>query len=282
MYSMSQPAARSSRIRRADCWMPDAAARSARDTGAGDRARKRARTFSDADIEPSILTTGPRRGLRVPRRDAIKRFRRKLFQWYGRHARTFPWRRTRDPYRVLIAELFLQKTQAKQVLPTYSAFIGRFRSVEVLARAPLRQVRVAIWSLGLPARARQLKAIARALAARFGGQVPHTERELRSLQGIGPYTAGAVLCFAFGKKRAVLDANVIRLLARYFGLQSTRPRPRTDQKLWRIAEAMVPAERFREYNWAIFDFAAKVCRAKSPLCGSCPLRTGCRWFLRTK
>lgn len=279
---MSQPAARSSRIRRANCWMPDAAARSTRETGAGDRARKRARTFSDADIEPSILTAGPRRGLRVPRRDAIKWFRRKLLQWYGRHARTFPWRRTRDPFRVLIAELFLQKTQAKQVLPTYSAFIRRFRTIEILARAPLQQVRIAIWSLGLPARARQLKAIARTLTASFGSRVPHTERELLSLQGIGPYTAGAVLCFAFGRKRAVVDANVIRLLARYFGLESTRPRPRTDQKLWRIAEEMVPAERFREYNWAIFDFAAKVCRARSPLCRTCPLRSRCRWFQRTK
>lgn len=279
---MSQPAARSSRIRRANCWMPDAAARSTKDTGSGDRARKRARSFSGADMESSGLAAGTRLGLRVPRRDAIKQFRRKLFQWYGCHARTFPWRRTRDPYRVLIAELFLQKTQAKQVVPTYSAFIARFRTVKILARAPVRQVRVAIWSLGLPARAGQLKAIARGLTARFGGQVPETERELLSLQGVGPYTAGAVLCFAFGKKRAVVDANVIRLLARYFGLRSTRPRPRTDQRLWRIAEAIVPTERFREYNWAIFDFAAKVCRAKTPLCRTCPLRTRCRWFLGTK
>lgn len=262
--------------------MPDAVARSPRDTGLGQRASKRANTLSDADMGSSALGAEPRGYLRAPGRGAIRRFQRKLLRWYGRHARRFPWRRTRDPYRVLVAELLLQKTQAKQVLPTYGAFIGRFRTIEILARAPLQQVRVAIWSLGLPARARQLKAIARTLTASFGGRVPHTERELLSLQGIGPYTAGAVLCFAFGRKRAVVDANVIRLLARYFGLESPRPRPRTDQKLWRIAEKMVPAERFREYNWAIFDFAAKVCRARSPLCRTCPLKSRCRWFLRTK
>lgn len=279
---MSQPAARSSRIRRANCWMPDAAARSPRETGAGKRTRNRARTLSVADTEWLHVARWSRGRLRAPQQSAVRRFQRQLLRWYGHHARTFPWRRTRNPYRVLIAELFLQKTQAKQVLPTYRAFIRRFRNVQTLARAPLRQLREAIWSLGLPARARQLKGMARALVDHFAGQVPLSEKELLSLQGVGPYTASAVLCFAFGKRRAVVDANVIRLLARYFGLRSTHPRPRTDKKLWRIAEVIVPAERFREYNWAIFDFAAKICRAKNPLCGRCPLNRDCRWYLRTR
>ncbi len=219
-----------------------------------------------------------RRGLRAPQYDAVSMFQRKLLRWYGRHARTFPWRGTRNPYRVLIAELFLQKTQAKQVLPTYRRFIRRFGNATVLAQVPLGEIREAIWSLGLPARARQLKAMAKVLVDRFGGKVPPLGKELLSLPGVGPYTVGAVLCFAFGQKKAVVDANVIRLLARYFGLRSMRPRPRMDQELWRIAAMIVPRRNFREYNWAIFDFAAEVCRPRNPHCGECPLRARCRWY----
>lgn len=209
-------------------------------------------------------------------------FDKKLLQWYRREKRKFPWRTTRIPYRILMAELFLQKTQAKQVEPILRIFLKRFPTVRRLAGARLTDIQTATWSLGLPARARQIKTLSRQLTERFAGRVPRSERDLLSLSGVGPYTATAVLCFAFGARRAVVDANVIRVLARYFGIRSRRPRPRSDKWLWRVADDLVPVRNAREYNWAILDFAAKVCRSRKPLCSECPLRRTCWWFRRAK
>ncbi len=258
--------------------MPETSPSSRMDTGSGKRARSRSRTLSDADI----------RGARRPRAGQVLGgelkppeigfFRRRLITWYSRHQRAFPWRRTRDPYRILVAEVLLQKTQAKQVAPVYKGFLRRFGSPQRLAGAPTRKVRASIWSLGLPARAPQLRVLAKMLLERFQGRVPDSEKELLSLKGVGPYTASAVLCFGFGRREAVVDANVIRLLSRYFGVESKHPRPRMDQGLWRVAGMIVPRRNFREYNWAIFDFAAEVCRPRNPHCGECPLRTRCRWY----
>lgn len=211
-----------------------------------------------------------------------RRFTNELISWYSTHARSFPWRRTRNPYRVLIAEIFLQKTQAKQVRPIYERFIRDFPTPSALAEAPIRKIGDATWSLGLLSRSAQLKTMARTLVDKFSGRTPDTERELLSLKGVGAYTANAVLCFAFMQRRAVVDANVIRLLSRYFGLTSGRARARTDKDLWKAAYALVPTERCREYNWAIFDFAAEICQAEAPRCGECPLRRGCSWFARQR
>lgn len=202
--------------------------------------------------------------------------------WYRRHKRAFPWRRTRDPYRVLIAELFLQKTQAKQVEPIYGDFLRRFPRMEALSRAPLKEIRRSIWSLGLVGRARHLKEMARTAVLLFGGKLPATERDLMELKGVGRYAANAVLCFAFGKRRAVVDANVVRMLGRYFGIRSEKDRPHTDKALWEMAQALMPRKRMREYNWAVFDFAALVCTARTPRCGECVLREGCRWPAKTE
>jgi A/G-specific adenine glycosylase len=248
------------------------------ETGSGKRARSRARTLSDADIKGARR---PRSGQALGRELKIRDagfFRRRLVTWYGQHKRVFPWRRTRNPYRILVAEVLLQKTQAKQVAPVYNSFLQRFGSPQLLARAPTRKVRASIWSLGLPARAPRLRVLAKMLLERFHGRVPSSEKELLSLKGVGRYTASAVLCFGFGRREAVVDANVIRLLSRYFGAKSKHPRPRMDQELWRVAAMIVPRRNFREYNWAIFDFAAEVCRPRNPHCGECPLRSRCRWY----
>ena len=210
------------------------------------------------------------------------RFSSSLLRWFQSERRSFPWRRSRTPYHILVAELFLRKTQAKQVAPIYAVFVRRFPSVRRLDKARVRQIRSAVWSLGLATRAQQLKLLARQLMERFAGRVPSSEHELLSLAGVGTYTASAVLCFAFGQRRAVLDANVIRVFSRYFGLRSQNSRPRTDKRLWQIADGLVPNQKHREYNWAILDFAAKVCRARHPLCSECPLRKTCWWFRRVK
>lgn len=211
-----------------------------------------------------------------------QRFRRALLAWHRRHGRTFSWRRTRDPYKVLIAELFLQKTQAKQVEPVYRRFLKEFPVIEVLARAPLRKIRRSVWSLGLVGRARNLKEMARIAVSRFGGKLPAAEGGLMELKGVGRYAANAVLCFALGQRRAVVDANVVRMLGRYFGIRSEKNRPHTDDRLWEIAQVLIPKKGAREYNWAVFDFAALVCTARKPECPECVLRRWCRWPEKTE
>lgn len=239
-------------------------------TGAPARFRSKARILSRA-AKPVSLD------------DAKKpagghQFARSLLAWYSLKGRSFPWRTTADPYRVLVAEIFLQKTQASQVLPIYRRFLRRFPTPKRLARASRKDILAEVWSLGLPARAAQLQRLARTLAVRFGGRVPCSEAELLSLEGVGRYTANAVLCFALSQRRAVVDANVIRVLSRYFALTSRRTRPREDRVLWATAERLVPKTRFRDYNWAIFDFAALICQARTPKCGECFLRRGCRFY----
>lgn len=207
-----------------------------------------------------------------------RRVAQSLLRWYGINGRSFPWRTTADPYRVLVAEIFLQKTQASQVLPIYRRFLRKFPTAKSLARASRKDILEEVWSLGLPARAAQLQRLARALVVRFGGRVPCSEAELLSLEGVGRYTANAVLCFAFSQRRAVVDANVIRVLSRYFAVTSRRARPRDDRGLWATAEGLVPRTRSRDYNWAILDFAALICQPRTPKCGECFLRVGCRFY----
>jgi len=206
-----------------------------------------------------------------------QRFRRTLFAWYERHGRSFPWRETRNPYRVLIAELFLQKTQAKQVHPIYLEFLRKFPTLKSLARARAQRIKAAIWSLGLLGRARHLKEMAQMLGEKFDGRIPSTEAELLQLKGVGRYVANAVLCFAFDQRRAVVDANVVRLLSRYFGIKSRKDRAHTDSFMWEAAQSLVPRRRVKEFNWGVFDFAALVCTSQNPRCGQCVLREWCRW-----
>lgn len=204
-------------------------------------------------------------------------FRRTLLAWQRKYGRKFPWRQTRNPYRVLIAELFLQKTQAKQVKPIYLEFLRRFPTVESLACAPPGKIRPAIWSLGLLGRARHLKEMARAVVSKFEGRIPNTESALLELKGVGRYAANAVLCFAFDQPRAVVDANVVRLLSRYFGIKPLKERAHADADLWEAAQSLIPKRGAKEYNWAVFDFAALVCTSRNPKCSECILRERCRW-----
>ena len=177
----------------------------------------------------------------------------------------------------MIAELFLRKTQAVQVAPIFNKFIRRFPDAKRLATARTEVVLSAVWSLGLPARAKQLRAMAAQLVQHHGGRIPRDERALRRLSGVGRYVANAVLCFAYDQRRPVVDANVIRLVQRYFGFRSARRRPREDEALWNFCASLLPRTRVREFNWALFDFAALVCSARDPSCGRCPLLTACAW-----
>jgi len=153
---------------------------------------------------------------RIPSVPARRRFRRRLLGWYRRHGRDLPWRRTTDPYHILVSEVMLQQTQVDRVLPKYHEWLERYPTFEALAAAAEGDVSQTWRPLGYNVRPRRLHAIARESVARYGGTLPSDEATLRSFKGIGAYTAGAVLSFAFGQRAAILDTNVARVLFRVF------------------------------------------------------------------
>ncbi|MEO7993394.1 MAG: hypothetical protein ABI743_03270 [bacterium] len=149
----------------------------------------------------------------------IDTIRTGLLRWYKVHGRDLPWRRTTDPYRIFLSEVMLQQTQVERVIGYWYAFLTEFPTVGSLARAPLPQVQRAWSGLGYNNRARYIHDTAKAVVARHGGQFPSTLAELRDLPGIGRYTAGAIMSFAFCEDAPIVDTNVIRVLNRYFGVE---------------------------------------------------------------
>src|SRR3954451_13138399 len=145
-----------------------------------------------------------------------RRFRQRLLTWYGRHGRDLPWRKTADPYHILVSEIMLQQTQVDRVLPKYAEWLEKYPSMEALAGAPEREVTSTWYPLGYNIRPRRLQSIARESVANYGGQLPSDEATLLSFKGIGAYTAGAIRSFAFRERAAILDTNVARVLFRVF------------------------------------------------------------------
>lgn len=219
--------------------------------------------------------------LRPPDGRARARFQRRLLDWYRRHRRDLPWRKTRDPYAILVSEVMLQQTQVERVIPKYREFLGRYPTLEALARAPLYEVRRAWYPLGYNIRPVHLRGIARETVARYGGRLPADGARLRRFKGIGPYTAGALLSFAFGQDAPILDTNVRRVLGRVFlGPRRTR-RLRGQKALWSLSAALVPRGKAYDFNQALMDFGATWCTPRAPRCLPCPMRGFCRFFAET-
>jgi len=233
-------------------------------------------------------------------------FTRKLLAWWSRAARDLPWRRTRDPYKVLVSEFMLQQTQVSRVAEYYPRFLARFPDLETLARARPRAVREAWDGLGYYARASNLHLLAKSVVGRgvagrgvvergvagrgvvdrgvVGNGVaslPEDPEELEKLPGIGPYTAGAVACFAYEKSVPAVDTNVARVITRVF-LGSSRQRPTrerpTRQLIWSIAASLVPrsGKRAWRFNQAVMELGALICVARKPRCPQCPVRGNCK------
>lgn len=198
---------------------------------------------------------------------------RDLLQWSARTRRDLPWRRTRDPWAVLVSELMLQQTQVSRVVPKYAAFLERFRTVAACAAAPAGDV-VRLWAgLGYNRRALNLHAAARACVERHAGQLPATLAELQGLPGIGPYTARAVQAFAREADVGVLDTNAARVLARLAG---RRLAPREAQDM---ADSYVPVGEGWAWNQAMLDLGATVCTKRVVRCDQCPVTAHCAWHL---
>ena len=201
------------------------------------------------------------------------RFSRAIRAWFHRKGRRLPWRETRDPYRVLVSETMLQQTQVSRVVDYYDRFLERFPTIGDLARARPRQVREYWAGLGYYARARNLHALARRVTA-----LPAEPAALRALPGIGPYTAGAIVSFAFERRAALVDTNVARVLRRVFAPRTNFKATRGQKRLWAIAEAILPrtGKATWTHNQALIELGALVCTARVARCEICPVSAMCR------
>jgi A/G-specific adenine glycosylase len=205
-----------------------------------------------------------------------REFSRRLRTWFRKHGRDLPWRRTRDPYRVLVSELMLQQTQVSRVVDYYERFLARFPTLDHVAEAPSRAV-LALWSgLGYYARARNLHALARHVT-RDGGPIPADPAELRSLPGVGAYTAGAVASFAYERRAALVDTNVARVLHRAF-FPTLDPKSAKGRRMgWLTAEQLLPrsGRAVWTHNQALMELGALVCTARVRHCSRCPVARAC-------
>jgi A/G-specific adenine glycosylase len=195
-----------------------------------------------------------------------------LLLWFDRTARDLPWRRTRDPWKILVSETMLQQTQVARVLPKYAAFLERFPDVRACAVAPAGDV-IRLWDgLGYNRRALALHATARQVLANHGGVFPSAYDELLALPGIGPYTARAVCVFAHEDHHAVVDTNVARIVAR-----AVAGRPLRRLEVQELADGLVPTGDAWRWNQAMLDLGATVCTKRSPRCNECPIAAVCQW-----
>jgi A/G-specific adenine glycosylase len=197
----------------------------------------------------------------------VARVQRALLEWYAQQARDLPWRRTRDPYAILVAEVMLQQTQVDRVIPRWHAWLQRFPTLADLAAASRADAIRAWQGLGYNVRAVRLHAIATQAVAEFGGELPRSLDALMRMKGIGRYTAGAVACFAFEQPVAMVDTNVRRVLSRVFRVEPAAVEA--------MADGVVPAHAAYSWNQALMDVGATLCRTRRPLCLLCPLVHEC-------
>ena len=202
------------------------------------------------------------------------RFRRTLSRWGALNRRSFPWRETDDPFRILVAEVLLQRSRGVTVAKVFERLFSRWPDAEHLARARVDSIESVIRPLGLVSRAAKLRALARSVVQL--GTVPNSLEGLLGLPGVGPYAAGATMAVAFGERSAVVDGVTARVYRRYFGLSTDLPAV-SDKELWSLVTDVTPKRSVKEWNWAVLDLAATTCLPKIPRCSACPLRAECAW-----
>ena len=204
-----------------------------------------------------------------------RNFRSALLRWYRRHGRDLPWRRTRDPYAILVSEFMLQQTQVATVLSHYKEWLRRWSDFSALARASESSVLHAWQGLGYYARARNLHATARIVVDRYGGHLPRTIARTLALPGIGRYSAHALATFAFDESVPIVEANTARVLSRLFNFRTPIDCTVGREALWNYAESLLPKRSARVYNSALLDLGALVCLPRQPMCVICPVKKFC-------
>lgn len=212
--------------------------------------------------------------------EQIKTFQTALLAWFKKYGRDLPWRKTRNPYHILVSELMLQQTQVARVEKDYyHQFLQQFPTIEVLARASEEEVIAAWQGLGYYNRAKNLHSIAKIIVIDYKGEFPSDHETLRNLPGIGPYTAGAILSFAFESDYPIVDTNVERIVKRVFLHNHKIKVPaQLDKTIWHISEKILLKGEAWTFNQAILDFGALICTAIKPKCSKCPMKSICKYF----
>lgn len=206
----------------------------------------------------------------------LENFTITLLDWWNPIRFDYPWRKTSDPYKVLISELMLRKTTRKQVKRIFKEFFLKYPTVKALFVADIESIKDTIKSLGMQhTRAIALKKLAEIVVKEYDGKIPRKRQLLEKLPGVGLYTANAVLCLVYGKDVPLLDTNTARVLKRVFSLKSSRKRFRDDPEMWNAVSLLIPKGGARNFNLAILDFAATICLPTKPRCAICPVLRIC-------
>ncbi|PYL99658.1 MAG: A/G-specific adenine glycosylase [Verrucomicrobia bacterium] len=208
-------------------------------------------------------------------RDDGRPFRRKLNRWFLHNKRDLPWRRSRDPYAILVSEIMLQQTQAATVVPYYNRWLRRFPTIRSLAATTESNVLHAWQGLGYYARARNLHRCAKMIVEKFGGRLPNDPSKLKSLPGIGLYTANAITVFALNRSLPIVEANTARVLTRLFNIRAPIDSTHGRQELWKLSAKLVPQNTARDFQNAMMDLGALICTAHNPRCQICPVKEFC-------
>jgi A/G-specific adenine glycosylase len=211
-----------------------------------------------------------------------KHYQRAILRWYSSNRRQFYWRNPNvTPFQILIAEMLLRKTRAESVDSVMRKFFRLYSSIKKLAHVSVVDLENLLKPLGLQrTRARAIQRIANILAEQYQSRVPRDIDNLLKLPHVGRYAANAVLCFAFGERRSIVDGNIIRLFSRIFGMKKPVEIHKAEN-VWKFADTLLPSNRVKEFNWALLDLAALVCRPKSPDCVRCPISWCCLYYART-
>lgn len=209
-------------------------------------------------------------------KEAEENLRSSLISWGKTHRRTFPWRGTRDPYQILVAEVLLHRTRAAQVTQVYVDVLERYPDLSALGAAHLDELALLLRKLGLAWRVPLLLSCIQVIVSEYGGKVPRDRETLERLPGVGPYIAGAVRCFAFGEADALLDTNTVRIAGRVFGVAVTDASRRSSRFRLMLRSMIDPTEP-ESSNYALLDLGALVCHPIAPKCYDCPLRPYCAY-----
>jgi len=210
----------------------------------------------------------------IPSLQDVRKFRTAIIRWFSRNGRNYPWRETRDPFRVLIAEMMLRRTKADQVKQVYERLFSEYPDVEAVANADENKLEQILYPLGLKWRTPAFARVARVIEEKHHGEVPPEREELTALPGVGDYVAGAVLSIAYNKKDWIVDSNIVRLFRRYFGVKTSRE-GRRDKHIIEMARIYASCKSPRVANLAILDFSALVCTPRKPGCAKCLLKDNC-------
>lgn len=203
-----------------------------------------------------------------------KKFEKTLIVWHKKNLRNFLWRTTDDPYTILLTEIMLQRTRAEKVSEIYEIFFKQYPNIISLSNASEKELSKLIAPLGLKKRCPYMIELSKIIRDNYNSRVPNTIDELLSLKGVGFYTANAVMCFAYEECLAVVDWNIARVLKRIWDIDITDS-PHSNKKVMAFAQELIPEDKAKEYNWALLDFAALVCKPQKPDCFNCPMQNFC-------